>query len=217
MASFLRCTLIADGTSDRCLLRVLDWCLRSQIGQREVLFDFGFAHFGALSNVHGTIDGRITSGTHDFPCDLLFIHRDAERQSRTDRLDEITTAIRKTRVSCPVVPVIPIRMTEAWLLISEPAIRTAAGNPNGGAELSIPRLEDLESIPDPKEVLKSLLLQASEKRGRRKIQFERDLAKRMHQVAEYVVDYSPLRRLTAFRALEEDLTNALGSLPAFRR
>lgn len=49
-----------------------------------------------------------------------------------------------------VVPVIPGRMTEAWLRLDEAAIRRVAGNPNGRTKLGLPKLHEVESVADPK-------------------------------------------------------------------
>jgi hypothetical protein len=38
------------------------------------------------------------------------------------------------------IPVVPVRMTEAWLLADEFAIRSAPGNPNGTQSLDLPDL-----------------------------------------------------------------------------
>jgi len=86
-------------------------------------------------------------------------------------------------------------MTEAWLLIDEPAIRRAADDPNGTTRLDFPPLRKLESTPDPKTVLKGCLLDASELRGRRRDQLERGLSRRVQRLAALIPDFSPLRRL----------------------
>ena len=103
-------------------------------------------------------------------------------------------------------------MTEAWLLISERAIRVAAGNPHGRMPLTIPRLNTLEGLPDPKEVLFSLLRTASDLHGRRL----RTL--RVHglvsRIVELLDDFSVLRALPAFVAFEEQLSAALADLTA---
>ncbi len=68
---------------------------------------------------------------------------------------------------CECILIIPIRMTEAYLLISEDTIRNAAENKHGTIPLKIPGLSLLECLPNPKEVLNDLLRAASEKSGRR--------------------------------------------------
>ncbi len=61
--------------------------------------------------------------------------------------------------------IVPVRMQEPWLLFDEQAIRWAAGNPGGKTALALPRLTQLESLPDPKETLYGLLVTASEHPG----------------------------------------------------
>lgn len=75
----------------------------------------------------------------------------------------------------PFVPVVPIRMTEAWLLIDEQAIRTASNNPNGIKTLDIPRINRLEHLPDHKNVLFEKIKMASELPSGRLRKFKPDL------------------------------------------
>ena len=94
-------------------------------------------------------------------------------------------------------------MTEAWLLISEPALRSAALNPNGKVPLQMPSLQALESLPDPKQILHDLLRQASELNGRRLKNFRTNL--RLRDIPPNIKDFTPLRQLSSFQALEADL------------
>ena len=110
------------------------------------------------------------------------------------------------------VPVVPVRMTEAWLLIEEGAIRKAAGNPNGAVALDLPPLARVEGLPDPKRQLKGFLVAASEKTGRRLDQFRRDLNLRIQRVADFIDDFSPLQQLSAFQAFEQDTRSTLHNL-----
>ena len=135
------------------------------------------------------------------------MHRDAEAQPREKRVQEICDAV--TTIDLPHVPIVPVRMTEAWLLLEEDAIRKAADNPNGTIGLDLPPIANLERIPDPKKVLSDLLILAAEKTGRRKAQFERDISVRRQRVAELIRDFSPLHQLPAFQALDMDLKAAI--------
>jgi hypothetical protein len=62
------------------------------------------------------LPGRITRALDLYPCELLFVHRDAEGASRIARVQEITAALGS--ISTPAVCVVPVRMQEAWLLFS---------------------------------------------------------------------------------------------------
>jgi hypothetical protein len=93
---------------------------------------------------HARLAPRVTDGKgaliksvkEEYPCELLFLHRDADSAGRDKRLDEIHSWIKEAGVTASgVVPVIPVRMTEKWLLVDERAIRRAASNPNGSAAL----------------------------------------------------------------------------------
>ncbi len=47
---------------------------------------------------------------------MLFIQRDAEKNELEKRLTEIKTFLQDTEHPLPTVCVVPVRMTEAWLL-----------------------------------------------------------------------------------------------------
>jgi hypothetical protein len=98
-------------------------------------------------------------------------------------------------------------MTEAWLLFDEKALREAAGNPRGDHRLGFPPVSSLESVPDPKQTLHDLLRTASGRAGRRLKQFKGTDAVR--RLAELINDFSPLRALTAFQALEEEIRQVI--------
>jgi hypothetical protein len=146
-----------------------------------------------------------------YPCDLLFVHRDAENEPAQNRIDEIRGAVKKLAndLRVPVVEVVTVRMQEAWFLFDEPAIRTASGNPNGQLEFDLPPISKLESIPDPKAVLHEALRIFSGLKGRRLKAFRASV--HANRVAELIDDFSPLRRLSAFRDFEERLNAALQS------
>jgi hypothetical protein len=101
---------------------------------------------------------------------VLFIHRDAEKALPSYRRAEIKTTVQTAEAKgcrIPAVTLVPVRMSEAWLLFGERAIRHAAGNPNGTKPLNLPSLGRIEDRPDPKSDLRFALEAASELSGRR--------------------------------------------------
>jgi hypothetical protein len=94
-------------------------------------------------------------------------------------------------------------MTEAWLLADETAIRSAAGNPNGTAKLSLPDIRRLEDVPHPKAELHSALRTASGLNTRRLGKFS--VHQRVHRIPDYIDDFSFLDVLPAFRRLQKDI------------
>lgn len=199
----LRYTLVSDGSSDSRLLPILTWTLR-ECGV-AIAIQPTWADLRRLRTPPTRLAQKIAQAASLYPCELLFVHRDAETSAIVERKREIESAIEELspRVAPKHICVVPVRMTEAWLLFDESAIRRAAGNRNGQTRLDLPRLSQIEAIPDPKSLLHNLLLSASELRGRRLNQFS--VSRHAIRVAEFIDDFSPLRNLAAFAELEDDL------------
>ena len=201
--SSLTYTLLTDGPSDQVLLRLLTWLLRRHGVTCPIQAEW--ADLRLLAKPPRGLEARIRASLDLFPCDLLFVHRDAEREPRENRVVEIRRALEAlTDITLPVVCVVPVRMQEAWLLFDEMAIRSTAGNPNGAVPLLLPRLRDIEGMPDPKQRLQELLKTASGLTGRRRHQL--NLSSCARRVAEYIEDFSPLDNLPAFVALNDDVS-----------
>ncbi len=203
MAVNLAYTLVADGPSDRALLPVLDWLL-GEHSQR--LFDGVAADLSRVRNPPKELGLRIQRALELYPCDLLFVHRDAEKAKQQTRRREILKAL-GVADHPPAVCVIPVRMTEAWLIWNESAIRGAASNPNGTVAVDVPDVGDVERIVDPKKQLGDLITEASELTGRRRRKLRVQQA--IQRLAELIGDFSPLRRAPAFAALEDELVGVL--------
>ena len=204
----LRYTLLSDGSSDRALIPILTWLLRRYLPCCAI--QSAWADLRRLPSPPKGLAARIDSSIDLYPCDLLFIHRDAESASRDQRVQEIEQAKGNgCWAKRPSVCVIPVRMTEAWLLFDEAAIRRASGNPNGKVQLCLP--PDVESIPDPKRCLRELLLEASGLSDGRQKRFQVERA--ALRVSEHAGNFSALRNLQAFAALENDLAQTLGDTP----
>ncbi len=202
----LHVTLITDGPSDRLLLSHLRWLLVEHL-RPEIAIQQQWADLRTVREKPAGLQEKLRAGLHLYPCDLLLIHRDAEKESPSHRYDEIRQAAEGLDVDVPpFVSVVPVRMTEAWLLFDEQAVRHAAGNPNGRESLPIP-IGGVEHDPDPKQTLQESLQTASGLSGRRRKKFNTNEA--VHRVAEYIDDFSPLRALSAFRKLEEDLARVI--------
>jgi len=205
----LQFTLLSDGSSDQVLIPILRWLL----GRHGIMGPIvsTWADLGRLPHPPQTLPDRVRLAIDLYPCDLLFLHRDAERVRLESRKAEIKSALQGLAESAPpVVCIIPIRMQEAWLLIEEAAIRQAAGNRHGLAPLSMPKIRELEWIPDPKAVLHGLLRQASGFHGHRLTKFP--VRQRAHLVTELIRDFSPLLHLSAFQQLDADLRETVPAL-----
>ena len=200
-------TLIADGRTDDALIPILKWLLRNLgIHAPEPQLPI----LGNLRNPPKNLQDKIAIALDLFPCNILFIHRDAEADENPieTRTKEIRKAEKLVKKSLPpIVCVIPIKMIESWLLFHEDAIRTVVGNPNGRQDLNLPKISEIEKITDPKARLEKMLIDASfpSRRGKR-VTIPPNYCVR---IAEEIDDFEPLRNLSAFQKLEKELKNTL--------
>ncbi len=208
--SVLTYTLLGDGSSDEVLLRHIAWLLEQHLSS-DITTRPQWADLSRVSSKPSSLAERIEATTSLYPCDLLFVHRDAEGDTPEKRRDEIEGAVQQGNAANPFVCVIPVRMQEAWLLFDERAIRHAAGNPNGKTQLNSPTLGTIESLADPKQILLQSLRRASELTGRKLKRFRRDESHAARRVADYIEDFSPLRSLPAFERLESDVEAILAA------
>lgn len=196
-------TLLADGSSDKTLIPIINWTL-DQI--HDIRFNSQYAEVSLKPSVG--VFRRAEAAIKFYECDILLVHRDAETLAANLRIEEIKKDL--TQFGKPYVPIVPIRMTEAWLLIDEQAIRSAASNPNGTIALNIPNVNRLEDIPNPKRVLFESLKLASEHSTGRLRKFRPESCR--HRVAELISDFSRLRNLSAFVQFEKDLIECVKSM-----
>jgi hypothetical protein len=183
--------VVADGGTDRVLVPVIEWAIHRLDPQVELLEP-------VFRKRRGPVGPFLRE--HRSEAMLLFVHRDAESLSVEQRLAEFDSA------PAAVVPVIPVRMTEAWLLISARAIAEAADRPD--TEVAVPAVGDLASLADPKRELEQLLLAAAgHPSGRRGKKFRASLVSRRVNVATLIEDYAPLESIAAFRSFQSALAS----------
>lgn len=190
MSRQLTFSVVADGGTDRMLVPVIEWAIHRLDPQVEIL-EPGF------SKRHRGVQDFLEDYTPEAM--LVFIHRDAEKLSLEERMREFDRVCRSD-----VVPVVPVRMSETWILFDGTAIARAAGS--SSYDVSVPRLSELEAIPDPKDLLDTLFITAAgSPSGRRGRNFRRSIIERRVSVASLISDYSPLEGLPAFRSFQHHL------------
>jgi hypothetical protein len=198
---------MCDGTSDRALGSVAER-LATALGfsiDVEVL-DFSLIAPGFTVSQRLMVLPQLVANPA-----VLFVHRDAEKETRSSRLAEISDSFAATGLILPYVPIVPVRMTEAWLLCDEDALRIASGNPAGRVKLDI-RVERAELEVDAKSVLKNKLAEASETVGRRREQLNKRFPMIRRQLLERLDVDGPVNRLSSFSAFRTDLHNTLRDL-----
>ena len=201
-------TLLSDGSSDKVLTKILTWIIKQHLSDVPVLAKFG--DLRRIPNPPKKLEERIQAALEYYACDILFVHRDAEKHSLEVRKHEISEAwqrIESVNSKIYMVAVVPVRMTEAWLLFDEESIKIAAGNPNYHDDLSLPSLQHIEKLPNPKADLYELIKKASNLHGRKLGKLK--TSQRVHVLVDNIADFSPLRNLPAFQKLEDEIKNVL--------
>ncbi len=205
-------TLLTDGSSDNTLMHIIDWTFNQLVPKLPVQKQFADLRCMIKPPPNDKLNLRIAKAVELFPCNILFVHRDAEKsddKTFQNRITEIQSSYECTNSSkdCKLVKIIPIRMMETWLLIDINAIKIAAGNRNSKSNIQLPVINKLESLSEPKILLHNLIKEASELKGRRFAQLNVNQA--VHLVAENISDFSVLRSLSAFRIFESELKHVL--------
>ena len=198
-------TLVTDGSSDRVLKPLIELLFAAHTDlPYQVTCAEGLPPLAAGLNL------RIEAALELFPCDLLFVHRDAEGESSTKRQQEIQESWPNSTQTAALIVIIPVRMTEAWLIASEKPIRLAVGNPNGTETLELPAVKKIEFAPSPKEILFTALKTATGLNTSRKARF--DPHKFRHRVSELIDDLAPLRMLPSFYHFEAQVKKQVALL-----
>lgn len=193
--------LIADGSSDRMLIPILQMLL-SELSPSSAFTDIIFYPARAVS-----LSERVAQAVTKYPCDILFVHRDAENQAADLRYAEINASRPKLNGQ-KLVSVVPVRMTEAWLLVVPDAIRKSVGNNDKNVRLGLPELKKIETC-DAKLHLDQALISAVNLNSRRRRKFRPEEYRT--RVAELLTNLDPLRKLPSFVRLETDLKAALSA------
>lgn len=144
--------------------------------------------------------------------DLAVLHRDSDKEDPRTRRDEIADAITAEWPELRHIPVVPVRMLEAWLLLDEQAIRLVSGNPNGRVPLNLPKPSTVERLADPKQQLKETLSTASGCRGRRLADLNKRFPHNRHRLLDLLDRDGPVSEVPSWRAFVVDLVSALQSL-----
>ncbi|TDB96255.1 DUF4276 family protein [Micromonospora fluostatini] len=194
---------VSEGTSDLPLADLVE----SIFVRLGVTVRLSKPDYSLLPRVPKDVRSRVEAGLRlvGGSVDLVVVHRDADNAGHHARQQEIIAAVRPISDTTAVIPVIPVRMTEAWLLLDEATIRQVAGNPRGRAEIGLPKHHQVESIADPKDLLRNCLLKAAEVSGRRRDTMTKRFNQHRRQLLERLDPDGPVARLDSWGRLVADI------------
>lgn len=141
--------------------------------------------------------------------DLLFIHADGDtdpERAHAERIAPCMARIDQEQLAraFAIVPVIPVRMTEAWALADATALQSVLGTTLAPSALGLSDhiLRSLETLVEPKVLLKEIMQRSGAQRGRRREpSIPRGLADR--------IDLASLRKLNSYSQFEENIEQGL--------
>ncbi len=149
--------------------------------------------------------------------DALIIHADADHPTREPALQQriqpgLDLVEQARRAGDPVcdqlLPIIPIRMTEAWMLADTAALRTVIGTTLSAHELGLPgHAHEVEAVLDPKHTLNQAMQAATSRRRRRRLSVGA-----IYEPLARQLDLDHLSRVPAYQQFVQDLILALTAL-----
>lgn len=144
--------------------------------------------------------------------DFVFVHRDADSRDPAPRHDEIYQAVQEVRDSLKYVAVVPVRETEAWLLLNESEVRSVAENPRGRVPLSLPPPSTVENAADPKAQLREAILVASGQTGRRRDRISRMYPQKTKLLIRRLDPSGPVCRTPSWIRMFSDLEHLISEI-----
>lgn len=215
---YLRCLLVHEGPSDAWFLQPLlhraleqmvveDFHGRIDIAGIDTLYADG-----ARRADHQRPDDVLTAavredGTFDA---LLFHHDGAPQRFSKEVVARMRDAWETRNGREPLVPVVPVRETEAWVLADRTALAETLLVRTALVEKAVPaRAAEIESLIDPKKPLRSLVEPTmSMQDKRRHDEFYKDLLDRLANK----VSIERLREFPSFAAWWDEMKQALEGL-----
>ncbi|GAA2491291.1 DUF4276 family protein [Winogradskya humida] len=201
---------VAEGTSD---MPIADFVERLFF-ERGVELRLSKPDFNRLGRVPKDVANRLKAGEllNGGPFDVVVVHRDADNAGDPARRREIEDATKTLSKVPRIIPVIPVRMTEAWLLLDESEIRFVAGNPSGKKPLDLPKRNEVEARADPKHLLQMALLNAADVKGRRHELQRKRFFDHRRLLLERLDCHGPVTKLSSWQKMVNDVDQACRSL-----
>lgn len=206
---YLSCALVCEGPSDEWFLPPLLIRAVRELGTARFALDVD-VWIDPVPVDHqqpGAIADAVLPGQYD----LLLYHHDGAPEAPCD---DALVRLNRTWTRCrtePVVPIAPVRETEAWILADPEAVAYVLGDAKFLEDAGFPATgKDAEKIADPKkpiEVARSAAL------GRRGVSRRTgpDLRAHFESFAQHI-SIDRLREVPSFARWWSDMTSALEGL-----
>lgn len=202
--------VVAEGSSDLRLVEHIERILIDE-GCEEVRGeapDLGRFH----PPVGTTVREKLQAVIKYFPsAELIFVHRDADNAGVGARLNEIMTAAMDLVAVEQIVPIIPVKMLETWLLADINLISSVSGGKGIRTRLnSLPSIRQLESRSNTKSILQDVLCEASGlQRETHLVAFRKRFPEMRARLVLDLDPNGPVTRLPSYQAFRHRITQAI--------
>ncbi|PNG13815.1 hypothetical protein [Stutzerimonas stutzeri] len=139
--------------------------------------------------------------------DLIFIHRDADNAGVAAREQEILDACSNLSLTAVVVPLVPVKMLEAWLLADQDKIKMVGGGKNYRGDIEgVPGVAALENVRDAKSMLLNALCEVSGASGGKLRAFKQRFPEMRARLTYDLDPDGPVNRLSSYRRFRQAVT-----------
>ncbi len=221
----LRLAVYVEGNSDESFLpalikRTAEWVL-GQSGN-SVTVDVRDPKVIKLSSTPAARDrailevARVAHSYH-----ALIVHSDADKRTQSKALKEryqpgynlVLQAKEQDKLCQHLLPIIPVRMIEAWMLVDYEALREVIGTEVKESDLHLPRkAKQVEALPDPKQIFNEVIRRAVADRSMRQ---RAKIIKSVNTLFEPLgrtISLERLNEVPAFQVFVRDLSATLTKL-----
>jgi hypothetical protein len=182
------------------------------LGELEI-FDIQEIKINKSSFV-GDVINASRKGVNDFGITILCVHTDADDSSDNNvynnKINPALTEIENTKedICKVIIPVVPVQMTESWMLADKELLKKEIGTNKNDTELDI--YKNPEQYADPKAVIENAIRVASQERTRR---HRKDLAlSDLYLSMGQAISIDKLEQIPSYNKFQENIRKALRQL-----
>lgn len=157
-------------------------------------------------------------GVEEMGMDILCVHTDADSEDTKKAYSERINPARKFLLDkqgelCRnLIPVVPVRMVEAWMLADKELLKQEIGTRISNEELGISRMPEL--YPNPKETIIQAISKSRQGMAKRR---RKDLdISELYASIGTKIELDKLRELSSYRQFEEEVREAYKALGLLR-
>jgi hypothetical protein len=152
-------------------------------------------------------------GIEEFGIMLLCVHTDSDSAKDThiwkSKIEPAKDALQELDADeyCKImVALVPIQMTEAWMLADINLLKEQIGTNQKDSELGLHK--NPEEITNPKQLIQDIIRQPEAQKTKRRRRKELDISE-LYQIMGESIEIEHLEKLSAYKRFEEEVREAL--------